>query len=81
MTNFITRIVQIAAFAATVAATSAASAGGEPTGVWIDHTGRGAVEITPMGDRLKVMGYMGSKMLSETMTWRRAPADLKRCGA
>ena len=113
-------------------------AAGEPTGVWIDHTGRGAVEITncggslcgrvvwlkdtarnetcgkqvignvkpvgggqwdngwiydvdedrrydveitPMGDRLKVMGYMGNKFLSETMTWRRAPADLKRCDA
>ena len=31
------------------------------------------------GDRLKVMGYAGSKFLSETMIWRRAPADLKRC--
>jgi uncharacterized protein (DUF2147 family) len=138
MTNFITRIVQAAAFAATIAAGTAALAAGEPTGVWIDHTGRGAVEITncggslcgkvvwlkdsahgqtcgkqvignvkpvgggkwdkgwiydvdedrrydveitPMGDRLKVMGYMGSKFLSETMTWRRAPADLKRCDA
>ena len=108
-----------------------------PTGVWIDHTGRGAVEITecngalcghivwvkdanhsktcrnqvigdvrpvrnntwdrgwivdpddnarysvelkPMGeDRLRVVGYMGSKLFSETMTWKRAPADLKRC--
>jgi uncharacterized protein (DUF2147 family) len=138
MTTFITRIVQAAAFAATIAAATAASASGEPTGVWIDHTGRGAVEITncggslcgrvvwlkdtahnetcgkqvignvkpvgggkwdngwiydvdedrrydveitPMGDRLKVMGYMGNKFLSETMTWRRAPADLKRCDA
>ena len=108
-----------------------------PTGVWIDHTGRGAVEITecngalcghivwvkdanhgntcrnqvigdvrpvrnntwdrgwivdpddnsrysvelkPIGkDRLLVVGYMGTKLLSETMTWKRAPADLKRC--
>ena len=137
MTNFTTRIVQAAVFAATIAAGTAVSASGEPTGVWIDHTGRGAVEITncggslcgrvvwlkdtahgqtcgkqvignvkpvgggnhlvtiydvdedrrydveitPMGDRLKVMGYMGSKFLSETMTWRRAPADLKRCDA
>jgi uncharacterized protein (DUF2147 family) len=138
MTTFITRILQAAAFAATIASATAASAAGEPTGVWIDHTGRGAVEITncggslcgkivwlkdsahnetcgkqvlgnvkpvgagkwdngwiydvdedrrydveitPMGDRLKVMGYMGSKFLSETMTWRRAPADLKRCDA
>ena len=47
----------------------------------LDEDRRYDVEITPMGDRLKVMGYMGSKMLSETMTWRRAPADLKRCDA
>ena len=109
----------------------------EPTGIWYDHTGRGAVEIsscgsalcgrvvwlkdagnrsacglqiignvrpakdgawdggwiydpdrdtkysveiTPIGARtLKVVGYLGSKLLSETMMWRRAPADLKRC--
>jgi hypothetical protein len=30
---------------------------------------------------LKVMGYMGTKWLSETYMWKRAPADLKRCGA
>lgn len=34
-----------------------------------------------MGDSLKVVGYAGTKMLSETMVWTRAPADLKRCGA
>jgi len=108
-----------------------------PTGVWIDHTGRGAVEITdcndalcghvvwvkdskhlntcrnqvignvkatgnntwdrgwildpdddsrysvelkPIGnDRLRVVGYMGSKLFSETMTWKRAPESLQRC--
>ena len=116
-------------------ATSAISST-DPTGVWIDHTGRGAVEIadcngrmcgklvwlkdnkngqvcgkqiigdakpvasgkwdggwiydpeedekysvelTPMGDQLKVVGYMGSKIFSETMIWKRAPADLKKC--
>jgi len=38
------------------------------------------VEITPLGDqKLKVMGYAGMKFLSETMTWTRAPADLKKC--
>jgi uncharacterized protein (DUF2147 family) len=131
------RMMQVAAFSAVALAAGAASAA-EPTGVWYDHTGRGAVEITKCGsalcgkvvwikdsqngsacgmkilgnvkpmaggvwdggwiydpDRdskfsveltmvgaqsLKVVGYMGSKMLSETMTWRRAPADLKRCG-
>ena len=26
------------------------------------------------------MGYAGMKFLSETMTWTRAPADLKKCG-
>ena len=109
----------------------------EPTGIWYDHTGRGAVEITTCGSALcgrvvwlrdtgnrsacglqiignvrparggawdggwiydpdkdakysveltpigtgtlKVVGYLGSKLLSETMMWRRAPADLKRC--
>jgi len=107
------------------------------TGVWIDHTGRGGVEISeceanlcgrivwlkdaannkgcgiqvignakPLGkgtwdggwiydpeknakysvelksvgpDKLRVMGYMGSKLFSETMIWKRAPADLTRC--
>ena len=51
---------------------------------WILDPDRGSrynVEITPLaGGRLKVMGYAGSKFLSETMIWRRAPADLKRCG-
>ena len=111
----------------------------EPTGIWYDHTGRGAVEIAPCGDalcgrvvwlkdeanrsacgmqiiggvrqvgggawdggwiydpdrearysveitplgaqQLKVVGYMGTKLLSETMVWHRAPANLKRCHA
>ena len=118
-----------------------AFAAGSPLGVWIDHTGRGAVEITdcngklcgrlvwfkdeknvkdgcnfqiigdvkavsgnkwdggwiidpdkdpnkkydveitPISDqKLKVMGYEGFKFLSETMTWTRAPTDLKKCG-
>jgi uncharacterized protein (DUF2147 family) len=114
------------------------AAGASPIGIWIDHTGRGAVEITdcngalcghvvwlksagdeeacnmqvlgnvkpvaggkwdkgwiydperrakfdveitPLGDgKLKILGYAGVKLFSETMTWTRAPADLKRCG-
>ena len=110
-----------------------------PTGVWIDHTGRGAVEITECAgklcgrivwlkdaghksvcgtqiignvksvgkgiwdggwihdpeknekysvelktvgaDKLRVMGYMGSKLFSETFTWKRPTSDLKRCDA
>jgi uncharacterized protein (DUF2147 family) len=110
-----------------------------PTGVWIDHTGRGAVEITECAgalcgrivwlkdaghksvcgkqiigsarrssastwdggwiydpdretrysvelklvdpNKLRVMGYMGSKLFSETYTWKRATTDLERCDA
>ena len=126
-----------AAIAAVLLSTGAARADNSPLGLWIDHTGRGGVEIkecngnklcghivwlkdsknmeacgeqvlgdvkpvgggkwdngwiydpdaeskydvelTPMGDKLKVVGYAGSKWLSETMTWKRAPADLERC--
>jgi uncharacterized protein (DUF2147 family) len=114
-----------------------ALAGSEPTGLWIDHTGRGGVEITDCGgklcgrlvwlkdgankkacgtqiignarpvgkdtwdggwiydpekgqkysvelkpigsDKLRVLGYMGSKLFSETMIWKRPSAELKRC--
>ena len=110
-----------------------------PIGIWIDHTGRGAVEITECGanlcgrvvwlkdstnkkacgtqiignakpvgkdtwdggwiydpekdakysvelkpigaDKLRVVGYMGSKLFSETMIWKRAAIDLERCDA
>lgn len=116
-----------------------AAAASGPTGVWIDHTGRGAVEITECAgglcgrivwlkdaghgsvcgtqvignakktsagtwdggwiydpdknarysvelklvgtDKLRVMGYMGSKLFSETFTWKRPTSDLKRCDA
>lgn len=122
---------------AALAATGSAHAQSGPTGVWIDHTGRGAVEITECGanlcgrlvwfkdganksacgtqiignakpvgkntwdggwildpdknekysvelkpigsDKLQVLGYAGSKFFSETMIWKRAAADLKRC--
>ncbi len=123
--------------AGTAATATAAVAGGDAKGIWIDHTGRGAVEIkncdgklcghvvwvdagqpkeacgkaiigdvksvgdgkwdngwiydpeldsefdveiTPLANgTLQVMGYAGLKTLSETMIWKRAPADLKRC--
>ncbi len=129
-------ILRAIALTAGMAAT-ATSAQSDPKGVWIDHTGRGAVEIADCGgslcghvvwikdaknkqacrtqiignarpvgsntwdrgwiidpddnarysvelkpvgeDRLRVTGYMGSKLFSETMMWKRAPADLKRC--
>ena len=133
-----TMIRRAAAFAAAVLGAGSASAAG-PAGVWLDHTGRGAVEITDCGGRLcgrliwlqnkghgtacgvqiignvrpvgggkwdggwiydpearsrydveitplgggklKVLGYAGTKALSETMIWRRAPAGLRRCTA
>lgn len=136
MSKTLSQTLKCALFAAAAFAPSAAFANGA-TGVWLDHTGRGAVEIatcgdalcgrliwlkdesngkacgtriigdvkavaggkwdggwiydpdegakysveiTPIGaDKLKVMGYLGSKLLSETMIWKRAPADLKRC--
>lgn len=129
--------LQAAALAAGLLSASAARAEMSPLGIWIDHTGRGAVEITrcgeklcgyvawvkstkdadgcgeqiigdvkamgggkwdkgwiydpdsdskydveltPLGsDKLRVVGYAGSKWLSETMTWKRAPADLQKC--
>jgi uncharacterized protein (DUF2147 family) len=38
------------------------------------------VEIQMKGrDRLEVMGYMGVKFLSETHTWKRAPAPIAGC--
>jgi len=127
---------------ALTAACPLALAAPSPLGVWIDHTGRGAVEITdcggklcgrlvwfkdpdnakdgcnfqiigdvkpvggnkwdggwivdpekdpdkkydveitPLSDqKLKVMGYAGMKLLSETMVWTRAPGTLVKCGA
>jgi uncharacterized protein (DUF2147 family) len=54
-------------------------------GGWIidpssDRNKKYAVEITPLSDRkLRVMGYEGLKIFSETMTLTRAPADLKKC--
>ena len=39
------------------------------------------VEITLISSqKLKVMGYMGMKFLSETRIWTRASAELPRCG-
>jgi uncharacterized protein (DUF2147 family) len=125
-----------AAITAAFLSVGTARAEESPLGVWIDHTGRGAVEIkdcngylcgyvawvkdpkdadgcgeqiigdvksvgggtwdkgwiydpdsnskydvelTPKGQTMRVVGYAGSKWLSETMTWKRAPADLQKC--
>jgi len=50
---------------------------------WIynpDNGRRYNVEVTPVGGGLKVVGYAGSKLLSKTMIWRRAPSNLELCG-
>lgn len=118
---------------------ASAEAAGDPTGVWINDTGRGAIEIKPCGSSLcghvvwvkdttdtkgcgrqiignaakvdgstwdngwiyspekkkkydvelkplsngtlQVTGYAGTKLFSKTMIWKRAPANLVRCGA
>lgn len=131
------RALQAALAAAALLSAGAARADTSPLGTWIDHTGRGAVEIKdcdgklcgyvawvkdpkdadgcgeqiignvkPVGshtwdngwiydpdrgkkfdveikpisdDKLRVTGYAGIKWLSETMTWKRAPADLQKC--
>ena len=59
-------------------------AGGKWDNGWIvdpekDPNNKYDVEITPQGEKLKVMGYAGMKFLSQTMIWTRAPADLKKC--
>ena len=46
------RFVQAAAFAAATCVPGLAWAQASPMGVWIDHTGRGAVEITDCGGNL-----------------------------
>jgi uncharacterized protein (DUF2147 family) len=127
----------LAAFAAVLISASSALAGPAPLGLWIDHTGRGGVEITQCGARLcghiawlkdaenseacgvqvigdakqmrngtwdrgwiydpeadstydvelkpigskklRVVGYAGTKFLSETMIWKRAPVGLTKC--
>lgn len=131
------RTLKVVLCVAGLVTADAAYAASAPTGTWVDHTGRGAVEITECGanlcghlvwlkdeahkkgcgvqiignakpvgndrwdggwildpeknqkysvelkpigpDKLRVLGYMGSKLFSETMIWKRAATDLKRC--
>lgn len=129
--------VSLAMLPLLLAASAVTAAAQSPVGTWIDHTGRGAVEIydcgaavcgkivwlkdagdqevcntqvigdlkavsggkwdggwiydpekrakydlelTPQGEKLKVLGYLRTKMMGETMMWTRAPANLRRCG-
>jgi hypothetical protein len=61
------------------------SAAGTWDGGWIydpDREARYSVELKLVGtDKLRVTGYMGSKLFSETYTWKRATGDLTRCDA
>ena len=135
----VSRFFVCAALAGAAFAPVDAFAATEPVGVWLNDTGRGAIEIKPCGnglcghvvwvedhndadgcgrqiigdaievsrgvwdggwiysperkrrydveltpldpERLKVVGYAGSKLFSKSMVWTRAPADLKRCDA
>ena len=45
-------LTSVAFAALTALAIPANAQSTDPTGVWIDHTGRGAIEITPCGDAL-----------------------------
>lgn len=59
-------------------------AGGKWDGGWIldpEKNTKYDVELTPMGEKLKVLGYAGSKFLSETMMWTRASPGLPKCDA
>lgn len=136
MRNLVKVGLASAAVAATVALSGGAIAEDGALGVWIDHTGRGAVEITdcggnlcgkvvwvadqanakgcglqilgdvkpmgdgtfdegwiydpdkdakydvelvPQGNKMKVVGYAGVKLFSQTFTWTRATEELQRC--
>lgn len=52
-------------------ATTAAHATSDPTGVWLDHNGRGAVEIGPCADGDGLCGYV---------VHIKDPANASRCG-
>ncbi len=136
MRNLVKVGLASAAVAAAVALSGGAIAQDGALGVWIDHTGRGAVEITdcggnlcgkvvwvadqanakgcglqilgdvkpmgdgtfdegwiydpdkdakydvelvPQGNKMKVVGYAGVKLFSQTFTWTRATEELVRC--
>ena len=128
-----------AAIGALTFSSSSVVAAGDPTGVWLNDTGRGAIEIKNCGaglcghvvwvkdqsdtkgcgrqilgnvakvgagswdngwiyspekkkkydvalkplanGTLQVTGYAGTKLFSKTMIWKRAPANLARCGS
>lgn len=58
-----------ALFAVTLSSAAASAAAGDPTGVWLDDTGRGAIEITKCGTAL-----------CGRVVWVKAGKDSKGCG-
>lgn len=63
-------VLRSAALAATLLAAAPAFAGNDPTGVWVNDTGRGAIEIKPCGSAL-----------CGNVVWVKDPAsDAKGCG-
>ena len=64
MARFATAVVTLALLVAVSAAR--AQPGGNETGVWIDETGKGAVEITPCG-----------RKLCGRIVWLQTPKDAK----
>jgi uncharacterized protein (DUF2147 family) len=62
-------VLRSAALAALLLAGSPAMAADEPLGVWVNDTGRGAIEIKPCGDKL--CGHV---------VWVKDTADVEGCG-
>jgi uncharacterized protein (DUF2147 family) len=62
------RMLQVAAFACVAMYAGVASAA-DPMGLWYDHTGRGAVEITNCGGKL-----------CGRLVWVKDPSHKKGCG-
>ncbi len=62
---------KIAAAAAALLWSASAQAATDPTGIWFDHNGRGAVEIKPCASGKGVCGYVVNV---------KDPANASRCG-
>ena len=65
----LTRAAAMLLTAAALSTSSTAASANGPLGVWLDHTGRGAVEIKPCGDKL--CGHV---------VWVKSTTDSKGCG-
>lgn len=53
-----TRTLRLAAAAAAMLWSASAQAASDPTGIWFDHNGRGAVEIAPCATGAGLCGYV-----------------------